>query len=145
MGVEPRLFLRCGSAPPSRSAFTAAAQRTRTARCRGVTPLLSRELGSAPASEASHRRRLCRRIPCARTRETISGIVKGFGTTAIPRANHGTHTYQLSRGLFPVSGGCEVQCGIARIDIVADLFEVIGFGRMASCSLFEMSSCQFRI
>src|SRR5215831_14031566 len=90
-------------------------------------------------NEASHRRRLCRRIPCTRTRETISGIVKGFGTTAIPRANLGTHTYQLSRGLFPVSGGCEVQCGIARIDIVADLFEVIGFGRLASCSPFEMS------
>ena len=32
IGVEPLLFLRRGSAPPSRSAFTAAAQRVRTAR-----------------------------------------------------------------------------------------------------------------
>ena len=37
------------SAPPLRSARTAAVQRVRTARCSGVTPLLSTAFGSAPA------------------------------------------------------------------------------------------------
>src|SRR6516225_12374943 len=50
IGAEPLLFLRRGSAPPSRRAFTAAVQRVRTARCNGVTPLLSVAFGSAPAA-----------------------------------------------------------------------------------------------
>ena len=41
---------RVPSTPPSRSASTAAAQRARTARCNGATPLLSIALGSAPAA-----------------------------------------------------------------------------------------------
>ena len=49
MGVEPLWFLRRISAPPLRSARTAAVQRVRTARCSGVTPLLSTAFVSAPA------------------------------------------------------------------------------------------------
>src|SRR5439155_17863970 len=48
-GVEPLLFLPRASAPFTRRARTAAAQRVRTARCKGATPLLSSEFGFAPA------------------------------------------------------------------------------------------------
>jgi len=50
IGVEPFLFLRLTSAPCSSRACTAAAQRVRTARCKGVTACLSMAFGSAPAS-----------------------------------------------------------------------------------------------
>lgn len=42
-GVEPLLFFRIASAPLTRSARTAGAQRVRTARCNGATPLLSQD------------------------------------------------------------------------------------------------------
>src|SRR6516164_4107832 len=48
VGVEPFLLGARGSAPPSMRALTAAAQRLRTARCSGATPLLSVALGDSP-------------------------------------------------------------------------------------------------
>jgi hypothetical protein len=47
-GVDPALFDRLGSAPPSTSARTAANDRVRTALCSGDTPERSNALGSAP-------------------------------------------------------------------------------------------------
>ena len=49
IGVEPARFGSAASAPCASSVFTADAQRVRTARWRGATPLLSSALGSAPA------------------------------------------------------------------------------------------------
>ena len=50
IGVVPLPLTRQASAPPSRSTWTAAEQRVRTARWSGATPLLSTAFGSAPAA-----------------------------------------------------------------------------------------------
>ena len=59
---KPLMKMACNANPPRRTPYvqglidpgqlhlTAAAQRVRTARCKGATPSLSRALGSAPAS-----------------------------------------------------------------------------------------------
>jgi hypothetical protein len=47
--VSSRSCSRHKDQRPIESAFTAAAQRLRTARCNGATPLLSTAFGSAPA------------------------------------------------------------------------------------------------
>ena len=49
-GVDPGLFLNVASQPRSNRNFTAAADRVRTARCKGAAPFLSWALISAPDS-----------------------------------------------------------------------------------------------
>ena len=88
--------------------------------------------------ETGDSRRLCVWIPCARPGRAIDGVMKGLGPTAIPRANIGPHGYQFPRDLFPVGGGRDVQCGVARIYVVPDLIDVIRLRYLASRSILEM-------
>jgi hypothetical protein len=71
--------------------------------------------------------------------------MKGLGATAIPRANIGPQGYQFPRDLFPVGGGRDVQCGVARIYVVADLVDVIRLRYLASRSILEMGFHQARL
>jgi len=137
--------LRRGSAPPSRRAFTAAAQRVRTARCNGVTPLLSVAFGSAPAAIRRATVAACGWVPCARARHAIDGVVKGFGTTAVPRANIGPRSYQPGHNHLPVGGGCKVQCSIARVYVMPDLVQVKGLGGLAGRSDLKAALRQRRV
>ena len=70
--------------------------------------------------------------------------MKGLGPTAIPRANIGPHGYQFPRDLFPVGGGRDVQCGVARIYVVPDLVDVIRLCHLASRSIVKASFRQSR-
>lgn len=135
MAVEPRPFLRDGSAPPSSSARTAAAQRLRTARCKGVTPPMSTAFGSAPAAISRVMVSACfAGVPPSSGRVAVCRVVQRLGAAAVPSCDVRTTSEEQFDDVRAICGGGEMEGGVTSVDVMPDsadkvLGHTVGRGR----------------
>src|SRR5205807_775976 len=71
-------------------------------------------------------------------------VVKRLRAATIPRANITTHGYQLSHDLQPVGSGGDVECRVALIYVVPDLFEVVLLCRLTGRAVLGARAHQHR-
>src|SRR5262249_43692665 len=80
---------------------------------------------SAGRDQAGDRRGLCVRIPCARARAAVGGVMKRLGAAAIAGTHIGARGDEFLCGLLPVAGGGDMQRRVAAIQVVPDLVEEV--------------------
>jgi len=85
-------------------------------------------------NQAGNSRRLRLRLPYARTRHAVGGVVKGLGATSIACADVGAENDQVPNKVFLMRGCGNMQSSIAGIDVMFDLMQVVCFRHLTGCA-----------
>src|ERR1019366_6841978 len=98
---------------------------------RGHPALVERVRTRARLDQAGHGLGLCARVPRSQRGPTVGRVVKRLRPATVPRRNVGAPGPEAHRRVPPVSGGGGVERGVALVEIVLDVFDVVGRRRRA--------------
>ena len=90
------------------------------------------------------RRGLGGRIPAGRARHAIGGVVKRSGAATVLRADVGAAANQAPCEITAVAGGGDMERGVADVQVVLDLVEVVVVRMLSRRCVLRARDCEPR-
>ena len=142
-GRRAVLILAPGIGAAIEKGATAAAQRVRTARWRGVARFVDSVRIGTGFDETGDRRGLCPGFT-ARAGPAVGSVVKRLGAATIPRPNISPHDDRLSHDLESVGSGGDVERRVALVHVVPDLVEEVRLSSLTGRASLGLRRRQYR-